>query len=331
MAKEQVDPEELDEDFELNDELEEATDETDDEDGLDNNLEEDAEAEPAADEDAEEPSSNTDDDEGTVLFYVEDEQGNEQEEEYSYDELKELVIQSKKPRLSAEQESLLRQVVPFVSRVQQSPVLQYVHYWLDQGLSEQAILHQLYGALQEKGYGTPPKQEEVVPEFQTQEELLRYAEERALQRLKAEQEPLKKTVEDMQLEKQTQAVMTHNNSVLANALKKHGWDPDRVDTNHVNKMTRKMSELYPNMQIHLHALSQPQANALIKEALGYRGGDKRDKARQSVKNISKNAKAPKSIRGNTQAPRQDAPTSMGGKYVSASDVQSNLSKLFTKT
>ena len=269
--------------------------------------------------------------ESTYEIEFESEDGDTVTESYTKDELREIVKNYKYG--SPEESQLARQVGPYMDRFGKSAALQYVDYLLSQGLDDRAVLTKMYEDLEIKGYGKlarKAKVEEETPEFDTVEDGIKfYTEKIRKEIMENEVGPLREELKAIKEKERTGAVINNNKRVLDNALKKHGWDPERLDNKQIEKVVKKYGELH-SQPFNSNPMNQPQANILIKEALDYRKGNfKKGKPSPELSKMAQQARVPKILPAKKSAKQTTTGPPKLPDIVTAQQAKANLNKLFS--
>jgi hypothetical protein len=305
--------------------------------------EEELQEEPVDDEAGEEPeagaSENDSDDEPKIPFTITNEDGDEIEEAYTYEQLQD-IVNAYKTALPNDND-VLNKVAPFMQRINNSQLLQYIHYYQDQGMDDVSVMTQLYKDMKSKGYdeavggttkGRAARDIQEEPEFDNDDQRFRYYMDQMKKELyESEVAPLKQKLEQYEGQTRQTGRMRQNESILENALKKHGWDPQGVETNKAltTKIYQQWETMYPGMDIRQMDLTQPMANNLIKLSLGYKGKNKGNKSAE-VKSMLSSGKIPKIMPGTKsggQAPQKGGKAPQLKGYTSGQRSE-NFSKIF---
>lgn len=259
-----------------------------------------------------------------------DENGEVVKEQMTYDQFNE-AMRFYKTRGATSGDDISSQVAPYLERYKNSKTLQYVDFLLSQGLDDTKILSLMYKDLKEKGYDKTlqdyqekPEQPQEEPYFDSVDEGIKYYVNKIKDELVKEIEPIKNELMNIKNTNYTKEVLTNNEYMLTNSLKKHGWDPNKLTQEQVKKIGETFLALHPGNNLAYFKLNQPQANAIIKEALGYRDNKYQKNAAKAAKIQSK---APKVMPGTpTKGIKNpvELPSIITGKQA-----KENLNKLFS--
>lgn len=238
----------------------------------------------------EEGDAEEDDDGEVYQLEVEDDEGNPVVENYTAKQLRQIVSGYKKNRSSERDEELLAQVKPFLDRVNQSSLLQWIHYYQDRGLNDEQVLQQLWKEMSNRGMSNTQEQEEDEPvDKDGYDYIKKKVYEEQVRPLQAELEAIK--------QQQMQTYIHQNNTMaFSQALKAHGWDESRLNQDQVDRVYATLRKAYPGLNVQNYGLTQDQANLVIRSALGYRKNPK-NKQQANPANLTKQASAPRLLGG----------------------------------
>ncbi len=271
--------------------------------------------------------------ETTDTEYVEveyyDDNGELVQEKLTQEEFNEAIKFYKKGAYNTdEQNDIAQKVQPYLDRYKQSKTLQYVDFLLSSGLDDRTILAMMYKDLKEKGYDQTLNDENKTnqestetPYFDNIEDGVKYYVEKIKNEIIKELEPVKNELNQIKSKSIIQENIKNNEYVLTNALKKHGWDPNRLSKEQLKKIVDTFNIINPGADLVRTPLNQPQANILVKEALGYRNNKPNPQAA-----IKAQQKAIKTMPG-TQSAQVSNPVELPS-IITAKQAKSNLNKLF---
>jgi len=236
-----------------------------------------------------------DDDGGTAIPIVyTDDNGEEVQVDLDYEELVDLVRNKDAAPPQQEIAPEYKAALQISEQIKSDELLKTVLAWRSSGYSEAQIaegLHTHYN-----GQKQQQAQTAETPDFATSEEEIQYHVKKQLEEILA---PLKNQVQGTQAQMQAQQVTQNNDFVIADSLKKNGWNP-RLSQAEIAKLSEAAKQIYPDHDLTTRQLTQYQANVIVQQGLGRRKSTKKTKIKPpQAKRVRKQAGVPNIMPGNT--------------------------------
>lgn len=184
-----------------------------------------------------------------------------------------------------------------------SELAQMVMYYKSIGKSDQEIADGLQGAWRQHKNIAPPVEEEE-PEFETQDERVKWLVAKSIAEFKKEQlDPFIQSQRITEQKRTSDKIRRHNDEMFEVALnKKFGISTKDLDEEDINRVIDTYKILYSNVDIDQHQLSQPVAHIIIKDALGPKYGKGKSAARVQPRTATEKM-LPKTVQGRPTQPR----------------------------
>lgn len=230
---------------------------------------------------AEEANELTGDEAELLTFTRVDENGEEVQEQYSQEEVLNMINAYKNGETG---DNTLKQLQPFIEQVRQDDLMKAFIQYKSQGYSNAEIIDGMFllrhpeyanGAPGQQNTAMPqPPQEEEVPFFETIAEEVEYHTRKAMSKELAD---IKNTLSQIagrtnqyEQERYTMSVAQSNDRVIMDALSEAGVSQDQLDDSSLRDMYQNMSSLYPGVDMNTFRLTPVQAKSIVKLTFGNR-------------------------------------------------------------
>jgi hypothetical protein len=222
---------------------------------------------PESEEQVDEPESEN------IPLIWDDEDGNQQRVDLTYEELVEMYKYQNGPQLQ-EVSQYIKAVEPIIQHYNDSDLMKTIYRWRTEKYSEMEIKRGLK-ILFEKELA-----DEKPPEFNTVDEKMEYLLNQKVEHvIKPLEQKLRATEEEVIRER----IEKNNNGVFDSALAKHGYALGDLSQQDLLAINQTIQGLYPKADFSMTMFTPLQANVIIKDAIGRKGAKNANPAANAIR------------------------------------------------